>query len=90
LGGYNYFLYYITKFRSLKRKEEESVSNFSKRLKKMYNKIPAEIIPIETSTKITYVSGFDPEFLLLLRERRSTSCWAPTTPPIFLQNLKGP
>jgi hypothetical protein len=67
------FLYYITEFGSLKRKEGESVSDFSKRFNKMYNKIPDEIKPTETSAKITYASAFDPEFCLLLRERRSTS-----------------
>ena len=39
----------------------------------MYNKIPPEIKPIETSAKITYASAFDPDFCLLLRERRSAS-----------------
>jgi hypothetical protein len=39
-GDKKYFLYYITKFGSLKRKEGESVSDFSKRFNKMYNKIP--------------------------------------------------
>jgi hypothetical protein len=67
------FLYYITEFGSLKREEGESVSDFSKRFNKMYNKIPTEIKPTETSAKITYASAFDPEFFLLLRERRATS-----------------
>jgi len=39
----------------------------------MCNKILAEIKPIETSTKITCASDFDPVFCLLLRERRSVS-----------------
>jgi hypothetical protein len=39
----------------------------------MYNKIPIEIKPTETSSKLTYASAFDLEFCLLLRERRSTS-----------------
>jgi hypothetical protein len=39
----------------------------------MYNKIPAEIKFTEASTKITYDSSFDPNFCLLLRERRATS-----------------
>jgi hypothetical protein len=34
------FMYYMTEFGSLKRKEGESVSDFSKRFNKMYNKIP--------------------------------------------------
>jgi hypothetical protein len=39
------FMYYMTEFGSLKKIEGESVSNFSKRFNKMYNKIPAEIKP---------------------------------------------
>jgi hypothetical protein len=72
-GDKKYFMYYITEFGSLKRKEGESVSDFSKRFNKMYNKIPAEIKPTEASAKITYASAFDLDFCLLLRERRATS-----------------
>jgi hypothetical protein len=72
-GDTKYFLYYITEFGSLKREEGESISDFSKRFNKMYNNIPTEIKPTETSTKITYVSAFDPKFCLLLREIRATS-----------------
>jgi hypothetical protein len=39
----------------------------------MYNKIPVEIKPTESSTKFPYASAFDPDFCLLLRERRYTS-----------------
>jgi hypothetical protein len=39
----------------------------------MYNKIPTDINPTETSSKITYASSFDPNFFLLLREIRATS-----------------
>jgi hypothetical protein len=67
------FMYYITEFRSLKRKEGEYVSDFSKRFNKMYNKILAEIKPTKDSAKITYSSDFDPDLCLLLRERRDTS-----------------
>ena len=67
------FMYYMTEFGSLKRKEGEFVSDFSKRFNKMYNKILTEIKPSESSTKITYASTFDPNFCLLLRERRATT-----------------
>jgi hypothetical protein len=67
------FLYYITEFGCLKRKEGESVYNFSKRFNKMYKKTPDEIKPTETMETITYSSAFDSEFFLLLRERRSPS-----------------
>jgi hypothetical protein len=39
------FMYYMTEFGSLKRKEGESIFDFSKRFNKMYNKIPTEIKP---------------------------------------------
>jgi hypothetical protein len=67
------FMYYMTEFGSLKRKEGESVSDFSKRFNKMYNKIPIEIKPSESSSKITYASAFDLDICLLLRERRATT-----------------
>jgi hypothetical protein len=67
------FMFYIIEFGSLKRKEGESVSDFSKIFNKMYNNIPAKIKPTESSAKITYDSSFDPDFCLMLRERRDTS-----------------
>jgi hypothetical protein len=72
-GDKKYFLYYIIEFGSFKRKEGESVSNFSRRFNKMYNKIPIEINPTKASAKITYSITFESEFFLLLRERRATS-----------------
>jgi hypothetical protein len=72
-GDKKYFMYYMTEFGSLKRKEGESVSDFSKSFNKMYNKILAEIKPSEASAKITYASAFDPNFCLLLRKRRATT-----------------
>jgi hypothetical protein len=44
-GDKKEFMYYITEFRSLKRKEGESIFDLSKRFNNMYNKIPAEIKP---------------------------------------------
>jgi hypothetical protein len=65
------FMYYMTEFGSLKRKEGDFVPDFSKRFNKMYNRIPAEIKPSKASAMITYSSTFDPDFCLLLRERRA-------------------
>jgi uncharacterized small protein (DUF1192 family) len=67
------YIYYMTEFGSLKKQEGESVSDFSKRFNKMYNKIPAEIKPSEASAQISYASAFDPDFYLVLRERRAAS-----------------
>jgi hypothetical protein len=67
------FMYYMIEFGSLKRKEGDSISDFSKRFNKMYNKIPIEINPSEEFAKITYASTFDLDFCLFLRERRATT-----------------
>jgi hypothetical protein len=67
------YLYYITEFGALKRKNGESISDFTKRFHKMYGRIPNEIKPTEASAKITYANAFDAELSILLRERISTT-----------------
>jgi len=62
-------LYYNTNFGNLKRENGELLSNFNKRFNCMYRKIAVEVKPTTTSAKITYVSAFDSDFCLLLRER---------------------
>jgi hypothetical protein len=67
------YLYYITEFGAFKRKNGESISEFTKRFNKMYGRFPDEIKPTETSAKITYSNKFYEKISLLLRERRSTT-----------------
>lgn len=62
-------LYYHTEFGNLKRENGELLSDFNKRFNHMCSKIPAEVKPTTTSTKLTYASAFDSDFYLLLRER---------------------
>jgi hypothetical protein len=64
------FLYYITEFGNLRRESGQLVSDFIKKFNRMYSKIPVEIKPTATSTKITYSNAFDAKFCFLLRERR--------------------
>jgi hypothetical protein len=52
------YMYYITEFGALKRKNGESILDITKRFNKMYGRIPDEIKPIESSTKITYSNAF--------------------------------
>lgn len=61
-GDQKDYLYYIIDFESLKRKEGESLSDFTKRFNKVYQKIPAEVKPQETTTMITYANAFDAKF----------------------------
>jgi hypothetical protein len=63
-------LYYLTEFGSLIKKNLETVLEFTQRFNKLYNKIPAKVKPSQPATKVTFVGDFEPEFALLLRERR--------------------
>jgi len=69
-GDKKNLLYYHTEFGNLKREKGEPLSDFNKIFNKMYSKIPAEVKPTPTTTKITYANSFDLDFCLLLRERR--------------------
>ena len=69
-------MYYITESGALKIKNGESISDFTKRFNKMYGRIPYEIKPTKSSTKITYANAFDANFSLLLREIRSTTLFS--------------
>jgi hypothetical protein len=63
----------LTEFGNIKKKQNESVSDFIKIFNKLYNKIPADVKPSQPTTKVTFVGSFDLDFSLLLRERRSTT-----------------
>jgi hypothetical protein len=64
-------LYYLTEFGALRKKSSESVLEFTQRFNKLYNKIPVEVKPSQPAAKVTFAGAFDPDFSLLLRERRS-------------------
>jgi hypothetical protein len=58
-GDRRYYIYYITQFGDLRRNNGESMLDFIKMFKKMYNKIPNEIKPTKTSAKIRFTNAFD-------------------------------
>ena len=50
---------------------------------RVYNSIPADIIPLIGVAKLHYVDSFDGDFALLLRERKSSSL-----PAMFQDSLE--
>jgi hypothetical protein len=64
-------LYYLTEFGALRKKNSESVLEFTQRFNKLYHKIPTEVKPSQPAAKVTFAGAFEPDFALLLRERRS-------------------
>ena len=65
------YFYYIIEFGSLKRKEGESLIDFTKRFNKVYQKIPVEVKPPETTALISFANAFDAKFSLWLRAAKS-------------------
>jgi hypothetical protein len=63
-------LYYLTEFGALRKKNFELVLEFTQRFNKLYHKIPAEVKPSQPAAKVIFAGAFEPDFALLLRERR--------------------
>jgi hypothetical protein len=61
----------LIEFGSLKKRDNENVVDFNRRFNKLYNNNPRDIKPSQPAAKVTYVSAFDVEFSMVLRERRS-------------------
>jgi hypothetical protein len=64
-------LYYLTEFGALRKKNFKLVPEFTQRFNKQYHKIPAEVKSSQPAAKVTFTGAFEPDFALLLRERRS-------------------
>jgi hypothetical protein len=71
-GERRYYLYYLTEFGALRKKNSKSILEFTQRFSKLYNKISVEVKPYQPATKVTFARDFDLDFTLLLRERIST------------------
>ena len=56
----------------MKRGNDEAVKNFSDKFNKICNSLHVQCKPLEGMATLHYVEGFDDDFSLLLRERRST------------------
>ena len=46
---------------------------FIQRFNKLYNKIPVEVKSSQPAAKVTFVGAFEPDFTLMLRERRGAN-----------------
>jgi hypothetical protein len=60
-------------FGSLKKKNSETIVEFIQRFNKLYNKIPVKVKPSQPVAKVTFVGAFEPNFTLMLRERRGAT-----------------
>jgi len=59
----------LIEFGALIKNNSESVLEFTRR----FNKIPTEVKPSQPAEKLTFAGDFEPDFPLLLRERRSAT-----------------
>ena len=65
--------YVLTEFNSLRKNDNEDITEFIKRLNKLYNDLPAKIKPHQAVVKVVFAEAFEPNFGFNLREIRSTS-----------------
>jgi hypothetical protein len=65
-------LYYLTEFGSLNKNNSEMVMEFIQRFNKLYNKILIEVKQSQPAAKVNFTGAFEPDFSLLLRERRGS------------------
>jgi hypothetical protein len=63
-------IYYLIEFRALRKNNYESVLEFTQIFNNLYHKIPAEVKPSQPASMVTFAGDFEPDFSLLLRERR--------------------
>jgi len=68
MGGKRDRLYYLIEFGALKKRNRESILDFTKRFSNIYNKIPTTIKPSHPIIEVTYANAFESDFSLLLRE----------------------
>jgi hypothetical protein len=66
-------LYYLTEFGSLRKNNSKIVMDFIQRFNTLYNKIPAEVKPSQPTAKVTSAGAFEPDFALILWERRGAT-----------------
>ena len=60
----------LTEFNTIKKKQNEGVSEFIKRFNKLYLSLPPEMKPNEAVAKIIFIAAFDFDFGFSLRERK--------------------
>ena len=70
-GDRKNYVYYLTEFGTLKKKTYESLVDFTKRFNNIYQKIPEEIKPTETTAMINFANALDYEFSLWLRVEKA-------------------
>jgi hypothetical protein len=56
-------LYYLTEFGDLRKKNSETVLEFTQRFNKLYNKILAKVKPSQPTMKVTFAGAFELIFL---------------------------
>jgi hypothetical protein len=67
------FYQYLTEFNSLRREEDEAVTQFNKIFYNFYLSMPKDIQPYEVAAMVQYSVAQHLDLFLYLRERRSLS-----------------
>jgi hypothetical protein len=60
----------MTQFNQIKKKENETVSEFDTRFDKLYSQIPKDLCPSEAVVCLLYVNAFEGKFGFILRDKK--------------------
>ena len=72
-GGNKSWDQYLSKFHTMQRQRDETISIFNRIFSSFYYKIPKEIQPSEATTRICYAIAFHSDITCILMAKRSST-----------------
>jgi hypothetical protein len=63
----------VAQFNQIKKKENETVSEFDNRFDRLYSQIPKDLCPPEAVVCLLYMNAFDGKFCFILKDKKPTS-----------------
>jgi hypothetical protein len=63
----------VAQFNQIKKKENETVSEFNTIFDRLYNQIPTDFRPTTTSICLLYMNAFEGKFCFILKDKKPTS-----------------
>jgi hypothetical protein len=61
----------VAQFNQIKKKENETVSEFDNRFDRLYSQIPTDLRPTDAVVHLLYMNAFDGKFCFILKDKKS-------------------
>jgi hypothetical protein len=63
----------VVQFNQIKKKENETVSEFDTRFNRLYSQISIDLRPTAVAVRLLYVNAFDGQFCFIMKDKKPTS-----------------